>query len=73
VVGFAVSVPFFDLSGVFEGPVAKALGDVDISWAPGLLVAGVVYWGLMRGVDLGKEEVAIAGSERELEVRHLAG
>jgi purine-cytosine permease-like protein len=71
IIGFAASVPFFDLSGVFEGPIAKALGDVDISWAPGLLVAGVAYYLLMRGVDLSKEAPAIAASEAELHARHL--
>jgi len=72
VIGFAASVPFFNLAGVFEGPIAKALGDVDISWAPGLLVAGIVYYLLMRNVDLAKEQPAIAASEAELHARHLA-
>ncbi len=72
VIGFVVSVPFFNLSGVFEGPVAKALGDVDISWAPGLLVAGLAYYLLMRNVDLSKEAPAIAASEAELHAKHLA-
>jgi purine-cytosine permease-like protein len=59
-------VPFFNLAGVFEGPVAHALGDVDISWAPGLLVAAVAYYLLMLNVDLQKEERAIDASEVKL-------
>jgi purine-cytosine permease-like protein len=66
VLGFAASVPFFNLAGVFEGPVAHALGDVDISWAPGLLVAAVAYYVLMLNVDLKKEERAIDASEVKL-------
>ncbi len=73
IIGFAASVPFFDLSGIYEGPIAKALGNVDISWAPGLLVSAVAYYLLMRNVDLAKEEPAIEASARELEARHLSG
>ena len=56
-----MSVPFFNLAGVYEGPVAKALGDVDISWAPGLLVAAVAYYMLMRNVDMAKEQPSRRG------------
>jgi purine-cytosine permease-like protein len=72
VIGFAASVPFFNLSGIYEGPIAKALGDVDISWAPGLLVAAVAYYVLMRNVDLAKEQPAIEASTRELEATHMS-
>ena len=71
-IGFAASVPFFDLSGVYEGRIAKALGDVDISWAPGLIVAAVVYYVFMRNVDLAKEQPAIEASTRTLEARGLS-
>jgi len=66
-IGFAASVPFFNLAGVYEGPIAKMLGDVDISWAPGLLVSAVAYYLLMRNVDLSKEQPAIAASTSALE------
>jgi purine-cytosine permease-like protein len=65
-IGFAASVPFFDLSGVYEGPVAHALGDVDISWAPGLLVAGVAYYLLTRNLNLAAERPEIEASARAL-------
>ncbi|MCF3948914.1 cytosine permease [Acidiphilium sp. AL] len=61
-VGFAASVPFFDLAGFYEGPVAKALGGVDISWAPGLLVSGLVYYSVARSLDLARERPAINAS-----------
>jgi purine-cytosine permease-like protein len=72
IIGFAASVPFFDLAGIYEGRVAKALGDVDISWAPGLLVSAIAYYLLMRNVDLAKEQPSIEASIRELEPRPLS-
>jgi purine-cytosine permease-like protein len=65
-IGFAASVPFFNLAGVYEGPIAHALGDVDISWAPGLAVAAVVYWVFMRGANLAGERKEIEASAVEL-------
>lgn len=65
-VGFLASVPFFNLAGLYEGPIAKALGGVDISWAPGLLVSGVVYYALTRSLDLAYERPAIEASARAL-------
>ena len=64
--GFFASVPFFSLSGFYEGPIAKALGGVDISWAPGLLVASLVYVALARGIDRAGEAEAIAASDELL-------
>lgn len=66
IIGFVCSIPFFNLAGVYEGPIAKLLGDVDISWAPGLLVSAVAYYLLMRNVDLTKERSAIETSDRVL-------
>ncbi|HTQ70310.1 MAG TPA: cytosine permease [Acidocella sp.] len=66
VIGFAASVPFFNLAGLYEGPVAHALGDVDISWAPGLLVGGVVYYLITRNLDLSTEQAAITASNKAL-------
>jgi purine-cytosine permease-like protein len=66
IIGFLASVPFFNLAGVYEGPAAKALGDVDISWAPGLLVAGIAYYAITRNVNLTAERPAIEASARLL-------
>ena len=38
----------FGLVGPLQGPLAKALGDTDFSWAAGMLVAGGLYWALAR-------------------------
>jgi purine-cytosine permease-like protein len=65
-IGFAASVPFFDLAGVYEGPIAHALGDVDISWAPGLAVAGIVYYIFTRSLNLAAERPEIEASARRL-------
>jgi NCS1 family nucleobase:cation symporter-1 len=35
-------------SAVYEGPIATALGGVDIAWIVGLLVAGALYLALSR-------------------------
>ncbi len=61
-IGFIASIPFFNLAGIYEGPIAKALGDVDISWAPGLAVSALAYYILMRNVNLAKERPAIVAS-----------
>jgi NCS1 family nucleobase:cation symporter-1 len=66
-VGFVVTVPFFLVPGLFEGPLAKRLGDVDVSWAVGLLVTGILYYVLMLSLDLTKETVFIRASEQELD------
>ena len=66
VVGFGLMVPFITTT-FYEGPAAKALGGADISFAVGLLSAGLLYWWLSRDLDLEAEQVAIEASERELE------
>ena len=61
----AAMVPFFVLT-FFTGPVAGALGGVDISFVIGLVVSGGLYFGLTRTLDLAAEQPAIDASEREL-------
>jgi nucleobase:cation symporter-1, NCS1 family len=39
----------YGLVGPLQGPVAKALGNTDFSWAAGMLVAGGLYWVLAAG------------------------
>ena len=47
VVGIAIQLPFVN-TPFFEGPVAHALGGVDISWIVGLAVICPLYYLLMR-------------------------
>jgi NCS1 family nucleobase:cation symporter-1 len=56
--GLIASVPFFVLTGYYQGPAAKSLGGVDISWLPGLLVSAVTYHLLTRSLDVESECVA---------------
>jgi nucleobase:cation symporter-1, NCS1 family len=45
VVGLAAGWAWqYGLVGPLQGPVAKALGNTDFSWAAGMLVAGGLYW-----------------------------
>ena len=62
----------FNLAGMYEGPIAHALGDVDISWAPGLLVASLAYGLLTRNINFAKEREAMTASVHVLEAAHLA-
>lgn len=66
VLGFLATVPFFVLPGLYTGPIAKALGDVDIGWLVGLVVAGTAYALMSRSIDLQAEKTAIVQSEADL-------
>ncbi|MEV3988465.1 cytosine permease [Streptomyces sp. NPDC049837] len=67
-VGLLLMVPFM-VVGPFTGPVAEALGGVDVAFMVGLTVSGALYHALTRGMDLSAEEPAVAASERELAER----
>jgi NCS1 family nucleobase:cation symporter-1 len=64
--GFACSVPFFVLTGLYVGPLAQRLDGVDIAWLVGLVVSGGLYWLMSLSFDLAGERSAIAGSEARL-------
>jgi NCS1 nucleoside transporter family len=72
VVGIAVMIPFFAIFNgadeVFVGPVARALGDADISLFVGLPVSAALYWFLCRDIDLGEERRLAAAEAQELEM-----
>ncbi len=72
-VGFAAMVPFFVVEGLFTGPLAKAMGDVDISFFVGLPVAGVLYWVLTRHIDVEAEARVARDEQEELERAAEAG
>jgi NCS1 family nucleobase:cation symporter-1 len=54
-VGFAFSLPFCVMPGLFTGPAAKALGGVDIGWLVSLVLTVLVYAWMMRGYDAAAE------------------
>ncbi len=64
--GLLAMVPFMSLS-FYQGPLSQALGGADIAFVIGLAVAGLVYWGLTRNLDLEAERLAIQASEQQLE------
>lgn len=65
-IGFAAEIPFMLVPPIFDwnftGPVATALGGIDIAWAVGLAVSAVAYLLLTRNLDKAAEETAIAAS-----------
>jgi nucleobase:cation symporter-1, NCS1 family len=65
-VGFAAMIPFFK-TGLYVGPVASALGGVDISMLIGLPVSAGVYLALCRNLDLGSEMEQVEVLDRNLE------
>ena len=68
VIGLLAMIPFFVIPGFFTGPLAAALGGVDISAIVGLAVSAATYFALTRSLDVGAEVPAIAESERRLVV-----
>jgi nucleobase:cation symporter-1, NCS1 family len=46
-VGILVQIPFI-ASPLYKGPVARAIGDVDLSWIVGLLVTSPAYYWLAK-------------------------
>ncbi len=57
VVGFVVSIPFFNQT-LYVGPMANVLGGADITYVVGFVVAGVLYWVLERSA--GRTSVPVA-------------
>ena len=65
VAGLLAMVPFMALS-FYVGPVAHALGGVDIAFLVGLVVSGGLYFVLSRSLDLTEEARRVETSKREL-------
>lgn len=65
-VGFISMIPFFS-TGIYKGPVAKALGGADIAMLIGLAVASMVYWWVCRDLDLDAELAHIKIADTGLE------
>ncbi|MDB6144566.1 MAG: allantoin permease [Pseudomonas sp.] len=69
-IGFVAMIPFFYIfdgvaqKEVYVGPLAKALGNIDVAWLVGLIVSGLAYYWLSRSIDLKHEESVIQGIEK---------
>ncbi|BBZ27996.1 transporter membrane subunit [Mycolicibacterium madagascariense] len=56
--GVLAEIPFVDLP-FYIGPVASALGEVDVAFVVGLVVSGVVYVAVTRSLDVSRERAII--------------
>jgi NCS1 family nucleobase:cation symporter-1 len=64
--GFAVMIPFFS-TGLYTGPVARALGGADLAMLVGLPVAGIAYYLACRSLDLDRDRSLAAAADADLE------
>jgi NCS1 family nucleobase:cation symporter-1 len=65
-VGFVVMIPCFS-TGLYTGPVARALGGADIAMLVGLPVAALVYLLTCRSLDLEHDKRRAAAADAGLE------
>lgn len=69
-IGFVAMIPFFyiydgvEQREVYVGPLARALGSIDIAWLVGLIVSGLAYYWFSRSIDLASEETVIRQIEK---------
>ena len=70
--GFAVMIPFFS-TGMYRGPVARALGGADLAMLVGLPVSALVYLWACRSLDMNREWQAAEQADRGLEPQLQAG
>jgi nucleobase:cation symporter-1, NCS1 family len=61
-IGFVVMIPFFS-TGVYRGPVARALGGADIAMMIGLPVAAGIYLLACRSIDLESDRRRAAAAD----------
>ncbi|HEY0767545.1 MAG TPA: cytosine permease, partial [Steroidobacteraceae bacterium] len=62
VVGFIVMIPFFS-SGMYTGPIARALGGADIAMLVGLPVAAGIYLLACRSIDRHQDQQRAAAAD----------
>lgn len=63
---FLIMIPFMNLV-FFQGPIALALGGVDIAFFVGIPVGGLLYWLLCRNLNVQAELPIIEASDRDLD------
>jgi purine-cytosine permease-like protein len=69
-IGFAASIPFWDLS-FYVSPVAKAANGLDVSFIVELLVSGLLYALFSRSHNSQEYDAAVRQSNLELEALGL--
>lgn len=65
IIGVLVQIPFIvsDYPS-FTGPIAKAMGGLNIAWAVGFIVCAVLYWVLQHNDSVGAETAASASTRK---------
>jgi nucleobase:cation symporter-1, NCS1 family len=71
-VGFVAMIPFFS-TGIYQGPVARALGGADIAMLVGLPIAALVYLAACRSIDLEREKMQAARADFGLDADNRVG
>ena len=64
--GFAVMVPFFS-TGMYTGPVARALGRADLAMLVGLPAPGIAYYLACRSLDIDRDRARAEAADAGLE------
>jgi toxin CptA len=74
-VGLVVTWMFlYGLVKPLQGPVARALNGLDLSWLAGMLTAGLLYYGLHRfGVGTRSDDAQTVGGPSASPRRDLSG
>ena len=65
-IGFVVMIPFFS-TGLYQGPVARALGGADLAMLVGLPVSAGVYIWVCRSLDLNLDRARAEAADAGLE------
>jgi NCS1 family nucleobase:cation symporter-1 len=65
--GFAVMIPFFS-TGMYTGPIARALGGADLAMLVGLPVAAGAYYLACRSMDLDLDRLRAAAADEHLKL-----
>ena len=65
--GFAVMIPFFS-TGMYTGPIARALGGADLAMLVGLPVAAGTYYLACRSMDVDQDRLRAATADEELKL-----
>jgi NCS1 nucleoside transporter family len=69
--GFVVMIPFFS-TGLYTGPVARALGGADLAMLVGLPVAAIAYYLACRSMDIDLDRAQAAAADLGLEPHDAA-
>jgi nucleobase:cation symporter-1, NCS1 family len=65
--GFAASIPFWVLPGIWTAPLGNILQGIDVAWLVGLIISGTTYFALSRSLNVDAEMDEVRASEQRLE------